>query len=267
MREEFLYRNINGPRDVRTGRRKHLLGLAIFDGDDTLWSTQPLYEGAKQKFALLIRQSGFTEGDVVGLLDSIDAERVATAGYSTTRFRDSMVKTYEVLSSRHGRAPAPSVIHRIQDFANEVFLSSPLVYPEVPASLEAIAVGYNLALLTKGDREVQRRRIQAADLGNLFDALYVVSDKGSGVYRQVLGDFGEASARAWAVGNSIKSDINPALRVGIRGILIKRTTWLYEEAELEHGDVSVAYDLGEAVAIIAERDGAHMLEVGSEHPQ
>lgn len=240
------------------------LGLVIVDGDDTLWSTQGLYDEAKQEFAALVKGPGMADGEAIELLDRLDAEQVAVEGYSPSRFVNSMIRTYQVLCARQGTEPARAVLETIEQSGKRVFNRSAAVYPEARECLQRLQAKYRLVLLTKGDRAIQQRRLRESGLKGLLDRVYIVPDKGSNEYQRVLQELKEEPERVWAVGNSIRSDINPALRSGLRCILLARPSWRYEEAELEAGDVSVVSNLSEAVAIIAARDRARQLEAKNE---
>jgi putative hydrolase of the HAD superfamily len=83
--------------------------------------------------------------------------------------------------------------------------------------------------------------------------VYILPRKTEQEYLQILDAWGVAPVDAWAVGNSVRSDINPALRVGIRAVWIARPTWLYEEASLLPGDVIKVHSLTDACSVILAR--------------
>jgi putative hydrolase of the HAD superfamily len=105
--------------------------------------------------------------------------------------------------------------------------------------------------------EVQERKVTALGLRTYLDRISICSTKTSHEYRVLMSEVGVGAADAWAVGNSVRSDINPAIQAGMRAILIPRGTWRYEEQQTEPGDVIVVSSLLTA---------AHSILVGDEAP-
>lgn len=204
----------------------------VFDGDDTLWSTEPLYDVARQEARALVTAIGASGKEWEELQRRIDAENVATLGYSPERFPTSCVQAYEQLCFVHELIPDTAVAGSIRQAARAVFDRDPELVAgarEVLASLRAQRV--RLALLTKGDLSVQRRRIERSGLQPCFDLVRIVSAKSPDDIRAVAADLDVAPEDGWMVGNSIRSDILPALEAGLRAIWIKAHVWEYERAQ------------------------------------
>jgi putative hydrolase of the HAD superfamily len=227
--------------------------LIVFDGDDTLWKTQALYDAAKRSFAARMRSLGIQRPDVIDLLDEIDARRVEQLGFTVERFLGSMIEAYERLCRETGQLPSAEVVADLRRRIPEL-LAATEVYEDAVEALNRLAPHYRLALLTKGEERVQARRIAESGLAGYFDRTYIVPQKTEAEYRQVLHDFAVAPRDAWAIGNSARSDINPALRVGMRAVLIPRGRWRYEVEDLVPGDVVTVASLSEAAAAILQRE-------------
>ena len=228
--------------------------LIIFDGDDTLWATQPLYNTAKQQLINLLTGFPCTPSQVISLLEQIDVQRVASLGFSRERFPESMVLTYEILAKQFDIVPSDAMIKAIRRIGYGIFEQPAPLYPDTLQVLSRLRLNFRLALLTKGDPDVQRARIEGSRTAFLFDTIHIVDKKEAKEYRQIVQALDEKPERAWAIGNSIKSDINPALEVGMHCILLDRDTWHYEHDGLHSGDVPVAHSLTEAAEIIIRRD-------------
>jgi len=228
--------------------------LIIFDGDDTLWATQPLYNTAKQQFISLLTGFPCSPSHVISLLEQIDIKRVVSLGFSRERFPESMVLTYEILAKQFNVAPSDTMIKAIRRIGYGIFEQPAPLYPDTLQVLSRLRPNFRLALLTKGDLDVQRARIEGSGTAILFDTIHIVDTKEAKEYQQIVHELDEKPERAWAVGNSIKSDINPALEIGIHCILLHRDTWHYEEDGLHNGDVQIAHSLTEAAEIITRRD-------------
>jgi putative hydrolase of the HAD superfamily len=225
--------------------------LVIFDGDDTLWRTQELYDLAKLRFASLLSKEGLTNPDPITTLDRIDAEAVEVRAFTIDRFIDSMVTTYHVLNRAANRQVNESTERKIRRL-NGLLLGGYKLYPDARDVLRQLAPAFRLVLATKGEPELQGRKIARSEVGQFFDQIYVMERKTEEEYRMILGAYQMPPNRAWAVGNSVRSDINPALLLGIRAILIKRPTWRYEETKLRSGDLTVVDSLSAACNAILQ---------------
>lgn len=239
---------------AQRAEQNHTVRCVIFDADDTLWSTQILYDQAKCKFADILRGDKNSPEGLIARLDAHDAKAVATFGFARTRFGDSMQAVYTALCSESGTKPDQIVRRALQSAADEVFQSAPTVYLDVPSTLQRLGATHRLFLLTKGDETVQRERISRSGLAAYFEQVYILPDKTPESYMQVLTDHGLAPQHAWAVGNSARSDINPALRAGLRAVMIPNTSWVYEAQQLQAGPVKIVHSLSEAANYILETE-------------
>lgn len=203
----------------------------VFDGDDTLWSTESLYDDAREMARTVVTAVGVSGQEWEELQRQIDVENVAKLGYSPERFPTSCVQAYERLCLVHGLVPDIAVASSIRQAAGAVFDRDPEIVrgaQEVLASLRAQHV--RLALLTKGDPSVQRRRVDRSRLGPFFNVVRIVSEKSPQDIRAVVAELDVQPERAWMVGNSVRSDVLPALEAGIRAIWIRAYVWEYERA-------------------------------------
>ncbi len=229
-------------------------GVVILDGDGTLWRTQELYDNAKNEFESLLKEHRFHSTDIIRLVDKIDARSVSKQGFSKGRFAKSLLTAYRQLCDAEGIERDSSIELTVKQIGNSVF-ALPKLYEDTEFGLKILKDNYMLVLATKGERSIQNQRIQRLGLRNHFARIYNLREKTEKEYCMIVSDLGVPVERLWVIGNSVKSDINPALTVGLRSILIPRETWIYEEDTLKPGDVIEAGSLKEAVEIILSRDG------------
>lgn len=199
-----------------------------FDADDTLWQNEQYYKLTESHFRSLL--ADYAEGDHVSerLLEA-EKRNLAHYGFGIKGFTLSMIET--ALEITEGRAPS-SVISEILAIGRDL-LSHPVeCLPHAREALEALRGHYFLVLITKGDLFDQERKLAQSGLGDYFDAVEIVSDKTATTYRRIFGKHGEGPERAMMIGNSLKSDVVPAIAAGAWGVFVPHElTWVLEHVE------------------------------------
>jgi putative hydrolase of the HAD superfamily len=205
----------------------------ILDADDTLWENNIYYEEVRQAFADRMFAEGFDRAAALDALDSTEHERVPRVGYAPREFVRSVVIAYQRLCALRGKEPDDRIAEEVRTLAHRV-VDPPLVLLDgVAETLEDLADRYRLILLTKGDGRVQQDKVDRSGLGAHFEAVHVVPEKGAHVLRDLLTRYELSLSQTWMVGNSPRSDINPALEVGIGAIYIPHPVpWDFEDVPL-----------------------------------
>jgi len=199
-----------------------------FDADDTLWHNETVFKLTEDRFAGLLADYADKKHLEERLL-AAERRNVAQYGYGIKGFMLSMIET--ALEVTDQKAPA-SVISEILE-AGKDMLSHPVEpLPHVRETLDAVAGDYRLVLITKGDLFDQERKIAASGLADYFDALEVVSATTADTYQALFARHGSGAENALMIGNSLKSDILPALEAGSIGVHVPyQLTWGLEYAE------------------------------------
>jgi putative hydrolase of the HAD superfamily len=205
----------------------------IFDADDTLWENNVLFERAIDDFVDWVDHPTLDPDAIRGILIDIERANAAAHGYGSKVFLRSLHECFERLAERPVSAADAADIDRLTErLANHEME----LIPDVAATLEELGRRHDLLLLTKGDPEEQHRKIEASGLAHHFRAAVVVTEKEPTVYDALVRDHGLDPSRTWMVGNSVKSDVNPALEVGLGAVFIPNAhTWVLEHAELAVG--------------------------------
>lgn len=211
--------------------------LLVFDGDDTLWETMSLYTDAKSRFAEAMTQVGLPAARGLVLLEEIDLENVKHLGFARSRFPTSLTQAYERLCTDTLMTVDPYVRANVAALGHSVFEQPPRVIAGALHQLALLRDRYRMVLCTKGEEEIQSRRIADAGVAQFFEKTCIVPTKGAAEFRAILSDLNHDAALSCSIGNSVRSDINPALSVGMRAVWIPNETWGYEDAELGVGDV------------------------------
>lgn len=199
-----------------------------FDADDTLWQNEQFYRLTEERFAALLADHADPAALKERLLDA-QKRNLQLYGFGIKGFTLSMIET--AIGMTEGKVPA-AVIEKILAAGRDM-LGHPIeILPNVRETLERLAGSYRMVLITKGDLFDQERKIAQSGLGELFDAVEIVSDKQAATYRRIFDRHGDGAERAMMVGNSLKSDVVPAIEAGGWGVYVPHDlTWAFEHVE------------------------------------
>lgn len=215
-----------------------------FDADDTLWQNEQFFRLTEERFIALLAEHG-DPVHISGRLLAAEKRNLQLYGFGIKGFTLSMIETaIEVTDGRVSAAAIRDILAAGRDM-----LRHPVeTLPHVRETLRTVAGSYRLILITKGDLFDQERKLAASGLGDLFDAVEIVSDKTPATYARIFGRYGDGAARAVMVGNSLKSDVVPALRAGSWGVYVPHAlTWA-----LEHDEEPVAEPRFRRIAHLGE---------------
>ena len=199
-----------------------------FDADDTLWQNEQFFQMTQERFAALL--ADFAAPDhLADRLEAAERRNLGRYGFGIKGFVLSMIETAIEVTGE--RVPA-RVIREIVE-AGHAMLEHPIHLIEGAAeAIAALAPGYTLVLVTKGDLIDQERKLAQSGLGEMFDAVEIVSDKTRATYSSAFARHGTGAEAALMVGNSLKSDVIPALEAGAWGVHVPHDlTWSFEHAE------------------------------------
>jgi putative hydrolase of the HAD superfamily len=199
-----------------------------FDADDTLWENERFFKLTEERFTELLID--FAEPDHLReRLLAAELRNLKVYGFGIKGFTLSMVET--AIEVTDERVPA-RVIEKILSAGREMHAHPVETLPFVRETLEQLAPDYRMVLITKGDLFDQERKLAASGLGELFDAIEIVSDKTAETYSRIFSEAGQSPENAMMVGNSLKSDIVPAIAAGSWGVHIPHDlTWALEHAD------------------------------------
>ena len=208
-----------------------MLQLIGFDGDDTLWHSEGYYRQAGDAFAaIMARYVDVADRDVHERMLATEQRNLKLFGYGAKGMALSMVETAIAVSD--GRIGAAD-IHALIELGKTVLQHPVELLPGIRAAVEAVAQQYEVVLITKGDLFHQEKKVAQSGLADLFRRIEIVSEKDAAAYRRVLGEFDLQPAQFAMVGNSLRSDIEPVLRLGGWGVHMPyHVTWAHE---LENG--------------------------------
>ncbi|KRF01852.1 haloacid dehalogenase [Frateuria sp. Soil773] len=225
-----------------------MLQMIGFDGDDTLWHSEGYYQDAGKAFEAIL-------GGYVDLADlRLHEQMLATErrnlklfGYGAKGMTLSMVETAIALTD--SRITAQD-IHRIVAIGKGVLQHPVELLPGIREAVRAVAEQYHVVLITKGDLFHQEKKVEQSGLADLFRRIEIVSEKDAATYRRLFAEFGLEPAQFAMVGNSLRSDIEPVVRLGGWGVHMPyHVTWAHE-LENGLGDDTQRYVTADAPAAI-----------------
>lgn len=199
-----------------------------FDADDTLWQNEQFFRMTEERFAAMLADYVAPEVIAERLL-AVEKKNLHLYGFGIKGFTLSMVET--AIELTHGRIPA-TAIEAILAAGREMLRHPVETLPHARETLERLAGAYRIILITKGDLFDQERKLAQSGLGDLFDAVEIVSDKNAATYHRIFHRHAQGPERAMMIGNSLKSDVIPAIEAGGWGVHIPHAlTWAVEHAE------------------------------------
>jgi putative hydrolase of the HAD superfamily len=205
----------------------------IIDADDTLWENNIFYEECTAAFAELMAAQGFGREEAERTAHTVERERVPLVGYAPEEFARSLVIAYQRLCESHDRPVEGAVADDVWEIGQAVMAYPMVLLEGVEETLAQLRRHYRLLLLTKGDREAQEDKVARSGLGHFFEAVHIVPEKDAEVIRGLLAEYELRPEQTWMVGNSPRSDINPALEAGIGAIYVPHSnTWKLEIEEI-----------------------------------
>jgi putative hydrolase of the HAD superfamily len=217
------------------------------DADDTLWHNETLFRLTQDRFAELLSPLA-PQAALRARLAEIESRNLRLYGYGVKGFTLSMIET--AMEMAEG-ADVTAAVREILAAGREMLTHPVEPLPGVAQALDALAGRYRLVLITKGDLLHQERKLAASGLGELFAAVEIVSEKDAEVYERVFARHGTGAAEAAMVGNSLRSDVIPALEAGAFAAHIPYAmTWAHEMA-----DAPLAHPRFAELASIAELPG------------
>jgi putative hydrolase of the HAD superfamily len=205
----------------------------LIDADDTLWENNIYFERAIARFISFLNHHEFSPEQVRAVLNDVERECIVKHGYGLHSFTHALVATFERLSVE---AVTPELHAQIHSFAHSIVDHPVELLPEVPETLRYLSDRHRVILMTKGAIAEQSGKVERSGLKEYFAAVEIVAEKDPAAYERVVAKYELTHHATWMVGNSPKSDINPALAAGLHAVFVPHgNTWV-----LEHEEVSPA---------------------------
>ncbi len=204
-----------------------MITTIAFDADDTLWHNERFFKLTKESFAGLL--SDYADADhLEERLLAAERRNLSRYGFGIKGFTLSMIETAIEVS---GETLPASVIKTILDAGRDMLDHPVELFPGVGEAVDRLAKTHKLLIVTKGDLFHQERKVAASGIADYFSGVEIVSDKSPATYQAVFARHGEGPEKGLMIGNSLKSDVIPAIEAGAWGVYVPHElTWVVEHA-------------------------------------
>ncbi|HLV87394.1 MAG TPA: HAD family hydrolase [Candidatus Sulfotelmatobacter sp.] len=202
----------------------------LIDADDTLWENNIYFERAIARFVSFLNHHEFSPEQVREVLNDVERECIVKHGYGLHSFSHALVDTFEKLSPK----PVTPELHaQIQSFAHTIEGHPIEFLPQVQETLDYLSKRHRLILVTKGAQAEQLGKVERSGVRKFFPDVQVVAEKDVSAYARIVSHFSLNAASTWMIGNSPKSDINPAMAAGLNAVFVPHgDTWILEHEEI-----------------------------------
>src|SRR4051812_16678829 len=202
----------------------------LIDADDTLWENNIYFERAIADFISFLNHREYSPEQVREVLNDVERDCIVKHGYGLHSFAHALVDTFERLAVEPITAGLHETIH---GFAHAVAEHPIEILPGVAETLAYLSARHHMIVMTKGDVREQSGKVERSGLKSYFSAVEVVAEKDEPTYRSIAEKHRLVRDVTWMVGNSPKSDINPALAAGLNAVFVPHdNTWVLEHEEV-----------------------------------
>jgi putative hydrolase of the HAD superfamily len=204
----------------------------LIDADDTLWENNIYFERAIANFITFLDHREHTPEMVRLVLNDVERESIVKHGYGLNSFAHSLVDTFERLSVE---PITPELHKKIHSFCHHIVDHPIEIISGVPETLQYLGERHHLIMMTKGNPAEQSGKVERSGLKEYFSAIEIVAEKDESTYRSAIAKYALSPDTTWMVGNSPKSDINPALSAGLHAVFVPHgDTWILEHEDVAH---------------------------------
>lgn len=232
----------NTPRHRRT---------LLLDADDTLWENNIYFLEVTERFLDIVEHHRIDREEARRILSDTERKNIPFHGYGSRSFALSVVEAYETLVP----SAQATVSEELRGLARAIFERASMeLLPGVEEALAHLSAACRLILVTKGDHDEQLRKVQCSGLEGYFESIEVVGEKTAETYRELVERLQLQPVETWMIGNSPRSDINPALAAGLNAVLIPHpSTWELEIEDIQDaGERLIVVDsMGDVVALFS----------------
>jgi len=205
----------------------------LIDADDTLWENNVFFDHTIEDFINQVEPLGYSREYARRILNETERRNIRQHGYGVRSFGRSLEETYLKLAGHMARR---EVVVHIKSMVDALERTPPRLLDGVPETLAFLSRRHRLILFTKGQPAEQAAKVERSGLQGFFEAIEIVLEKDVATYQELVGKHHIVKSLGGMVGNSPRSDINPALACGLNAVFIPHSaTWNLEQTALQTG--------------------------------
>ena len=205
----------------------------LIDADDTLWQSNIYYLHCSEELNNWLVTLGIECTDIELAIAHFEQQVLASYGYSPHGYIEALALATRRLAIEYKLEVTPELLEKARAFGTPMLYPPMVLLPQVSETLAILALHNRLILVTKGDRLLQEQKLERSGLRSFFDRVHVLVEKGASGYRELIQQECLDPSNTWMIGNSPKSDINPAIEAGLHAIFIPHDrTWSAECVEI-----------------------------------
>ncbi len=227
--------------------------LLVLDADDTLWESARFFERAEEDFLSIAESLGHDPAGVRSEIHARDVERLSVTGYGAIPYLDTLHSILEALCDH----ATPGIERSFEDLSRNLLNHPVLLRPGVREALsEIFSLGIRTVVYTMGKDEHQNSKFLRSGLNRYVNALHVVRVKTSDSLRDLLLEYVAVPENTVLIGNSSKSDINPALMLGVNAVHVMHgSTWAAEREDYVHPEKVSSIDHFDQILPVMKKMG------------
>jgi putative hydrolase of the HAD superfamily len=206
--------------------------IIFIDGDDTLWDTQGLYDRAICNACEKVRLNGLDVARWSQAVHDAEMELMPKFGFAKERFAAALVQVYNSLCKQQGKTPSVQLSNSIQGLGMHVFEEKAPLLAGATETVETVSAYLPIYLVSAGPEDIQKKRMLDSGLEQFLVGYRFPAQKTEEIFGSLISELNVEPAISWHIGNSIKSDVNPARQSGLNAILVGERGWAYDKDEL-----------------------------------
>ncbi|TVX93125.1 HAD family hydrolase [Paenibacillus agilis] len=228
----------------------------LFDLDDTLIHCNKYFDIVIHEYLKLMSRwfddYRVEQQDILAIQSRFDLEGVSVNGFVSTHFPQSLVKCYTFLCEQTGRVYSQADYEILWKLGLSVYEMEVEPYPGMLDTLNRLRdEGYNMYLYTGGETLIQQRKIDQMKLSVYFDdRIFIRQHKTTDALSSILDQLKTNPLQTWMIGNSLRTDVIPALTNGINAVYLKQNNeWAYNLVDVDVEPKGAFYTIDRLTAV------------------
>jgi putative hydrolase of the HAD superfamily len=215
-------------------------GIVFVDADDTLWENYRWFQAVLDDWVAVVSSHGVAPERATATLHAVEDRNIPVTGYGAAPFVRSVVEAFHILVPHAGHATRTDVAHFARRAEESIRGHAIELLPGVREAIPVLAARFRVVVMTKGQEDEQTAKVERCGLAPHFHAVRVVAEKHPETYARAAAEFEVLPAACWMVGNSVTSDVNPAITAGFRAIHVPHPAPWHRDAGAVDGRALVA---------------------------